>query len=190
MKKIIFVWLGIVCVGCLLIAAATQSPAPSTQESAIRDEMAVYKDMGRRLSFLMQDLVDDIQAFIRKRGIVSLQDPMSTQEGIMMQLLAEKRLEARINVRLAESDFAMAKGEDAIASATIRLEGAKQYLLILDAELELLDVSLREQVANVMVLEHMMRKLNTFEKRADENERIIDTLMIESVLNRTIKSEK
>ncbi|MDP6586734.1 MAG: hypothetical protein QF535_18910, partial [Anaerolineales bacterium] len=148
MKKIIGLAVGVLMLGCLLLAATSDTSSQDNSIESERDtitseielykaerdtiisEIELYELTGSNLRFAMADQLDDIRAYIKLRGVSTLDDPMQTMDGIMLNLLAPKLLEARLDVRYAESRVEK--------SGNSSLESAKKKLSILQAEAALL----------------------------------------------------
>lgn len=197
MKKIIGLAVGVLMLGCLLLAATSDTSSQDNSIESERDtitseielykaerdtiisEIELYELTGSNLRFAMADQLDDIRAYIKLRGVSTLEDSMQTMDGIMLNLLAPKLLEARLDVRYAESRVEK--------SGNSSLESAKKKLSILQAEAALLEEALREHSANKMVLDSMMRMLMFIEKRVDENNRVMNKIRLEALAGRAVE---
>ncbi len=64
-----------------VLAASKAENKTSTQSiEKIKFEIKILEDNGRRMRFLFHDIQDDLQAFIKARGIVSLQLLMAQRD--------------------------------------------------------------------------------------------------------------
>jgi capsular exopolysaccharide synthesis family protein len=59
-------------------------------DEGFRSNMELFEDQGRRLGFLLQDLNDDLQAFIQQKGITTLDDARFSATMFEIQQLTEQ----------------------------------------------------------------------------------------------------
>ena len=64
-------------------------------DEGFRSNIELFKDQGRRLGFLLQDLNDDLQAFIQSKGITTLDDARFSAQMFETQQLTEQATMAR-----------------------------------------------------------------------------------------------
>ena len=154
----------------------------------IRDEklsgLARFIDQeGRRIRLALLDLNDEIQGFIQAKGMHSLWGLQGTPEWNVLEKLSLERLEARIEIRVAEQEID-SKPRPADNSANtqsqmpMRIIELKKRLAAMDAEFDLLDALMRDRCANASTLEHMLRSQLSLEEMREDNQRAISWLRL------------
>ena len=157
-----------------VIGAGQQSDVnESADYMQLQKEAKVLEDMLRRIKFQILDINDSMQAFIQAKGIVSLIGPNQSAEWIMMKLLAEKRLDARLQVRLAKAKLIQSAGTELEPEMRTDYEASVQYHEILEDEAKILNTELSGQAANYSVYEHMNSTAQLLRAQRDEMQRSI-----------------
>jgi hypothetical protein len=160
-------------------ASSTIKAEPSVAQ--LDKEIKVLKEVRVNLQLLQQDMLDDMDRFVRFKG-AQLTHPAQSQEWVMMELLAERVLDAQIGVRSAEAMLSLASETDGAEEATNHLEQSKVYLTVLEAEAENLNEVMREQTVNHNLYLHMQRSLELIQKQIDDNSRRAGDVRIKKLL--------
>jgi capsular exopolysaccharide synthesis family protein len=77
----------------IMLNAISESYMRRTKElddQGFRSNMELFEDQGRRIGFLLQDLNDDLQAFIHQKGITTLDDARFSAAMFEIQQLTEQ----------------------------------------------------------------------------------------------------
>ena len=77
------------------IAKAYMRRTTELDEEGFRSNAELFEDQGRHIRFKLQDLNDDLQAFIQKKGITTLDDARFSATMVEIQRLTENAIENR-----------------------------------------------------------------------------------------------
>ncbi|MAI67442.1 MAG: hypothetical protein CMJ26_06160 [Phycisphaerae bacterium] len=77
------------------IAKAYMRRTTELDEESFRSNAELFEDQGRHIRFKLQDLNDDLQAFIQKKGITTLDDARFSATMVEIQRLTENAIENR-----------------------------------------------------------------------------------------------
>lgn len=152
--------------------------ARERREESMRRLGDLLIDEGRRVKLSLIDLNDEIQAFIQVKGLYSLGSPEGTPEWNVLEKLSMDRLDARIEIRMAEEEInSRPSPADTSANTQIqmpaRITELKKRLAAMDAEYELLDDLMRDRCSDASLLQHFLTTRSSLEEMREENQRAI-----------------
>jgi capsular exopolysaccharide synthesis family protein len=92
----------------IMLNAISDSYMRRTKElddQGFRSNMELFEDQGRRIGFLLQDLNDDLQAFIQQKGITTLDDARFSASMFEIQQLTEQATMARQGLMVLKQTY-------------------------------------------------------------------------------------
>lgn len=129
------------------IAKAYMRRTKELDDESFRSNSELFEDQGRHLRFKLQDLNDDLQAFIQKMGITTLDDARFSATMVEIQRLTENAIESRqILITLEQRYLQIAAKLDGTMEATMedRLLAEKDPIISRQEQiLESLEANLR-----------------------------------------------
>ncbi len=148
--------------GCDNTSVADDNVAEMAIQEELRDLSKIVDDEGRRIRLSLQDLTDEIQAFVRARGILSVEGPPASPRWRALEELTQRRLEVRIEIAIIEATGEPEHRQD-------ELNALHAELSAMDAE----DVSMRgamsEQLAQTLRLQEMLSHREALIAQRHEN---------------------
>ena len=134
----------------IILGSISQSYLQRTKElddEGFRNNAKLFEDEGRNIKFMLQDLLDDLQAFIQAKGITTLDDTRFSTAMFETQKLTENLTATRQGLTgLNQQYLQVAAKLDGTMSATMedRLEAERDPIIIRQEQvLESLEASLR-----------------------------------------------
>ena len=129
------------------IAEAYLLRTKELDDEGFRNNAKLFEDEGRHIKFMLQDLLDDLQAFIQAKGITTLDDTRFSTTMFEMQKLTENMTITRQGLTsLNQQYLQIAAKLDGTMEATMedRLEAERDPIIIRQEQvLESLQASLR-----------------------------------------------
>jgi polysaccharide biosynthesis transport protein len=134
----------------IILGAVAESYLRRTKElddEGFRNNAKLFEDEGRHIKFMLQDLLDDLQAFIQAKGITTLDDTRFSTTMFEMQKLTENlTVTKQTLISLNQSYLQIAAKLDGTMEPTMedRLEAERDPIIIRQEQvLEALEANLR-----------------------------------------------
>ena len=129
------------------IAKAYLARTTELDDEGFRKNAKLFEDEGRRINFMLQDLSDDLQAFIQAKGITTLDDTRFSTAMFEIQKLTETMTATRQALTTLKQQYLQTAAKlDGTMESTMedRLEAERDPIIIRQQQiLEQLEASLR-----------------------------------------------
>tara|TARA_B100000959_G_scaffold286307_1_gene364410 strand:- start:9644 stop:11827 length:2184 start_codon:yes stop_codon:yes gene_type:complete len=134
----------------IILSAIAKSYLKRTKDlddESFRENAKLFEDEGRRINFMLQDLNDDLQAFIQAKGLTTLDDTRFSTEMFEIQQLTENLTVVRQGITTLKQQYLQTAAKlDGTMESTMedRLEAERDPIIIRQEQvLEQLEAALR-----------------------------------------------